>query len=220
MLKWLWEFTTVSFSCKRKGPGHRHACQVESPLLLKTEVHLKTAVFSKRSTQIRSFLNACNMDRKFTTNIIKIINIFKDYLQKDKKLNWLDTIADAPAAFHSLKSKLEESSLFAALSRAEQNICFQQWYNGIRIERCYLLTGKRKQSGRLCFDWLLHPNTWSCHTKLLESLTGLLYRCKSSQFLGSYLKRTSSRAQTGYKALKRRFYVLIRTKGLWDGDYV
>lgn len=64
----------------------------------------KSAVFLTDSTQLRSFMDPCNMFRRFIKSSCKIARSLGDYLLTSKELDWLDPTTEARDTLNTIKS--------------------------------------------------------------------------------------------------------------------
>lgn len=76
---------------------------------------IKTSVYTADSVLMRSFLDACNVDRKFFKDFFKNALPLNDYLPKNKELGWLDPMTEGLDIFNTLKSKLAEATELALM---------------------------------------------------------------------------------------------------------
>lgn len=65
------------------------------------------------STQIRSFVYAGSVHRKFVKDFTEIALPLNDFVQKDKELDWLNPTIEAIDTLNTLKSKFVEAPLLA-----------------------------------------------------------------------------------------------------------
>lgn len=69
---------------------------------------IKSAVFPTDITQVCSFLNACNVYKRYIKRFSKIFLPYNEYVRKCKELDWLKRRTEDLNVFITLKFKLIE----------------------------------------------------------------------------------------------------------------